>query len=44
VSSPAAMLAHLNPEGRILAGRAYLTDEQLLTQIGIVPEQPAAHA
>lgn len=44
VSSPAAMVAHLTPEGTILEGRAYLTDEQLLTQIGLVPGQPAAPA
>lgn len=42
VSSPAAMLAHLSPEGKILEGRAYLTDEQLLTQIGVVPDAGAA--
>jgi SnoaL-like domain len=42
VSSPSAMVAHLTPEGMILEGRAYLTDEELLTQVGVVPAQPTA--
>jgi hypothetical protein len=42
--SPSAMLARLTEEGKIAEVHAYLTDEQLLTQIGLVPAQPAPHA
>lgn len=37
--SPAAMIAQLSADGRILEAQAYLTDEQLLTHLGLVPVQ-----
>jgi hypothetical protein len=39
--SPSAMLARLDGEGRIVEAQAYLTDEQLLRQVGVVPDQSA---
>jgi hypothetical protein len=35
--SPAAMIATLSAEGRIVEAQAYLTDERLLTHLGLVP-------
>lgn len=34
--SPMAMVGRVGEDGRIVEGRAYLTDEEMLTQIGIV--------
>ena len=35
--SPSAMLTHLNGEEKIVEARAYLSDEQTLADIGIIP-------
>jgi hypothetical protein len=35
--SPSAMLASLTGEGKIVEARAYLSDEQTLAEIGLVP-------
>jgi hypothetical protein len=37
--TPSAMLARLTEAGRIVEAHAYLTDEETLTQVGIVPKQ-----
>jgi len=42
VVAPSAMLTRLTDAGLIAEAQAYLTDEHLLTQLGVVPEQPAA--
>lgn len=39
--SKSAMLAERNPRGEVVEARAYLTDEELLTHIGVVPDQIA---
>ena len=40
VISPSAMLARLTEESRIIEARAYLSDEQMLKKIGLVPDEP----
>lgn len=40
VISPSAMLARLTEESRIVEARAYLSDEQMLKKIGLVPDEP----
>lgn len=42
--SPSATLARLNETGGIVEARAYLSDEQILTQIGLVRERSAGRA
>lgn len=42
--SPSAMLSRLADAGGIIEAHAYLTDEQMLTQIGLVPKSPAGTA
>ncbi|MGA8744422.1 MAG: nuclear transport factor 2 family protein [Solirubrobacterales bacterium] len=39
VLSPSAMLARLGDRGGILEARAYLTDEQMLERVGLMPER-----
>jgi len=39
VVTPSAMVARLAPSGGIVEARAYLSDEELLTKLGIVPPQ-----
>lgn len=38
--SPSAMLARLAEDGTILEARAFLTDEEMLRQVGWAPEPP----
>jgi hypothetical protein len=39
--TPSAMLARLGPDGGITEVHAYLSDEQMLIRLGLVPERPA---
>ncbi len=39
--APSAMLARVGEAGRIVEAHAYLTDEQLLSDVGLVPDQVA---
>jgi SnoaL-like domain len=38
--SPAAMLARLADDGRIVEARSFLTDEEMLRQVGWAPDPP----
>ena len=38
--SPAAMLARLADDGRIIEARSFLTDEEMLRQVGWAPDPP----
>ncbi len=40
--SPSAMLAHINEHGAIVKAHAYLTDEQMLAQLGAIPDELAS--
>lgn len=40
--SPSAMLAHLSERGLIVEARSYLSDEQTLVHLGLVPESFSA--
>jgi hypothetical protein len=42
--TPSAMLASLTETGKIVEAHAYLTDEEVLTQLDIVPEQHEGRA
>jgi rubredoxin len=44
VLSSSAMLARLTEDGGIIEARAYLTDEQMLKKVGLVPEDLAGAA
>jgi ribosomal protein S18 acetylase RimI-like enzyme len=37
--SPSAMLAHIDAAGRIVEAHAYLSDEEMLIKIGVVPKR-----
>ncbi len=39
--SPSAMLARVSPDGLIVEAHAYLTDEQMLVQLGLLAEPVA---
>jgi hypothetical protein len=39
--SPGAMIARLGEEGTIVEARSFLTDEEMLRQVGWAPEGPA---
>ncbi len=39
--SPSAMLAHIDERGAIVKAHAYLTDEQMLAQLGAIPDEIA---
>lgn len=39
--SSSAMLAHVDERGAIVKAHAYLTDEQMLAQLGAIPDEIA---
>ena len=42
--SPSAMLAHVDERGAIVKAHAYLTDKQMLAQLGAIPDDVAPGA
>jgi len=44
VMCPAAMVARVDDQGLIVEARGYLSDAQMLTRLGLVPEPSVSHS